>query len=243
MLNFGGIKFRLNHDILLSLQLIIFNMMRRINYIALMPFFIYILLAGCSEKEEKIIHTAIKGVGNYQKTFNDQNDEQLKAAKNIGIKPLNDRKAAEKIKGKLVEISSNEDYHLQNLTHSIPFLVPKADKLLHEIGKNFCDSLKRKGLGEYKIVVSSVLRTESDIKKLRTKNGNASRNSTHRYGTTFDIAYARYEKHGIEIKPDDATRDKLKMILAEVLRDLRNQHRCYVKYEVKQACFHITTRK
>lgn len=218
-------------------------MMRKINYIALIPFFICILLAGCSEKEEKITHTPIKGVGSYQKTFNDLNEVQLEVAKKIGIKPLKSRAEAENAKRKLVELSCNENYHLQKLTHSIPFLIPKADKLLHDIGRNFRDSLKHKGLDEYKIVVSSVLRTEADIKKLKSKNGNASQNSTHRYGTTFDIAYARYEKKGIEIKPDDATRDKLKKVLAEVLLDLRNQKRCYVKYEVKQACFHITTRK
>jgi hypothetical protein len=27
-----------------------------------------------------------------------------------------------------------------------------------------------------------------------------------------------------------------------VLRDLKKQGRCYVKHEVKQACFHITAR-
>ena len=34
----------------------------------------------------------------------------------------------------------------------------------------------------------------------------------------------------------------LKNVLGEVLRDLRKQNKCYVKYEVKQRCFHITTR-
>ena len=28
----------------------------------------------------------------------------------------------------------------------------------------------------------------------------------------------------------------------EVLRDLKQAGRCYVKYELKQGCFHITTR-
>ena len=32
-------------------------------------------------------------------------------------------------------------------------------------------------------------------------------------------------------------------VMAEVLRDLKNAGRCYVKYEIKQACFHITARK
>ena len=34
--------------------------------------------------------------------------------------------------------------------------------------------------------------------------------------------------------------DTLKWVLSEVLNDIRLQKRCYVKYEVKQGCFHIT---
>lgn len=34
--------------------------------------------------------------------------------------------------------------------------------------------------------------------------------------------------------------DTLKWVLSEVLRDFREQGRCYVKYEVKQGCFHMT---
>jgi hypothetical protein len=36
--------------------------------------------------------------------------------------------------------------------------------------------------------------------------------------------------------------DTLKWVLCEVLRDIRRQERSYVKYEVKQGCFHITVR-
>ena len=65
---------------------------------------------------------------------------------------------------------------------------------------------------------------------------NASTNSAHVYGTTFDIAYARYE----DGKKEEV--DKLKSVLAEVLQDLRKEKRCYVRYEIKQGCFHITVR-
>ena len=36
--------------------------------------------------------------------------------------------------------------------------------------------------------------------------------------------------------------DTLKYVLSEVLRDMREQGRCYIKYEVKQGCFHMTVR-
>jgi len=31
-------------------------------------------------------------------------------------------------------------------------------------------------------------------------------------------------------------------VLSEVLNDMRQNKRCYVKYEVKQGCYHITVR-
>ena len=96
-----------------------------------------------------------------------------------------------------------------------------------------------------RIIVTSVLRTEKDVKRLRRRNTNASSNSTHAYGTTFDISWKRFQKVEDEDgRPmQDVGADTLKLVLAEVLRDLRRADRCYVKYEIKQACFHITTRK
>ena len=38
------------------------------------------------------------------------------------------------------------------------------------------------------------------------------------------------------------TEKRLKLVLAEVLRDLRKSDKCYIKYELKQGCFHITAR-
>jgi len=34
----------------------------------------------------------------------------------------------------------------------------------------------------------------------------------------------------------------VELVLSEVLRDLRKAEKCYIKYELKQGCFHITTR-
>ena len=101
-----------------------------------------------------------------------------------------------------------------------------------------------KGIPLHKMIVTSVLRTEEDVHHLRRINGNASEQSCHRFGTTFDISYNRY--HTVS-PPDEAARravrsDSLKFILSEVLRDVRAEGLCYVKYEVKQGCFHITVR-
>lgn len=183
---------------------------------------------------------------NYASLFNDMNDVQLKTAVKLGIEhPLKNRKDADDIKGALVRIDDNEHYSVAKLTHSIPYLTNGAAELLDRIGKNFSDSLERKGLNPNKIIVTSVLRTQEDIKKLqKSGNPNAISNSAHCYATTFDIAYAYYDRRWFQnfrycesVEPET-----LKMVLGEVLRDLRKQKQCYVKYEVKQRCFHVTTR-
>jgi hypothetical protein len=88
------------------------------------------------------------------------------------------------------------------------------------------------------------LRSEEDIEKLKKVNHNTSENSCHRFGTTFDISYNRYETVADPDGPPrrEVRNDTLKWVLSEVLNDLRKQERCYVKYEVKQGCFHITVR-
>ena len=183
---------------------------------------------------------------NYASLFNDQNGVQLNAAAKFGIKqPLKNRDAADDVKDGLVKIRSNSHYSIAKLTHSIPYLTDGAAELLDMIGKNFLDSLESKGLNPNKIIVTSVLRTQEDIKKLqKSGNPNAVKNSAHCYATTFDIAYAYYDKTWFKnfrfcesVEPVT-----LKKVLGEVLRDLKRQKKCYVKYEVKQRCFHITTR-
>ena len=104
------------------------------------------------------------------------------------------------------------------------------------------DSLYIKGIPLHKLIVTSVMRTKDDVRKLRTRNGNATENSCHLYGTTFDICYNRYktvaDPDGPQLRP--TRNDTLKWVLSEVLRDFREQGRCHIKYEVKQGCFHIT---
>ena len=195
-------------------------------------------LASCSKKEQEL--KPIQYIGNYNKDFNDLNDKHLEAANRIGVDPIANREEAEKRKKKLKEVKSNRNYEIDELTHSIPFLVTKASDLLDEIGRNFSDSLKNLNAPHYKLIVTSITRTEEDVKKLGKKNVNASKNSAHMYGTTFDISWKRFKKDNksqIELPEED-----LKKVLASVLRDLQRKQACYVKHEKKQACFHITAR-
>ena len=182
---------------------------------------------------------------NCKKEFNDMNDTHLAAAEKIGIRPLANREAIPAASKELLYIGGalryEEPFVVDKLTHSSPFLVKEAVALLHDIGRNFQDSLKNKHLPPYSVLVSSVLRTDADVKSLAKRNVNSTQRSVHCYGTTIDISYKRFVKHDDEMP--DANQVYLKAVLAEVLRDLKKAGRCYVKHEVKQACFHITAIK
>ena len=186
----------------------------------------------------------IRGVHDYKACFPDVQDVQIVAARRWGLSPVADLRQAEERKSELVFVGSSPYVVMDRaMSHSIPYLVPRAADLLTQIGRNFLDSLYLKGVPFHQVIVTSVLRTEGDLARLRQRNGNASEQSCHRFATTFDIAYNRY--HTV-CPPGEQRRevrnDTLKWVLCEVLRDLRAEGRCYIKYEVKQGCFHITTR-
>ena len=196
------------------------------------------------DSKGNVLKHKINSVPGFSRTFPDNNDVQLVAASTHGVEPVEDRKDAESRKKELVYVGANPYFHVDPLRNSIPYLVPRAAVLLSDIGRAYYDSLQIKGIPLHQIIVTSVLRTRADVKSLRGYNSNATENSCHLYGTTFDICYNRYKTVSPSGgKPRRAVRnDTLKWVLSEVLRDMRERKRCYVKYEVKQGCFHITVR-
>lgn len=190
------------------------------------------------------VRNRINSVPGFSRTFPDNNDVQLVSANKYGVKPVENREDAENRKKELVFVGANPYYFIDPLRSSIPYLVPRAAVLLNDIGRAYYDSLRIKNIPLHQIIVTSVLRSKEDVMKLRNYNGNATENSCHLYGTTFDVCYNRYKT----INKLDGSKgrmvrnDTLKWVLSEVLRDMRENNRCYVKYEVKQGCFHITVR-
>ncbi len=195
----------------------------------------------CARKWQEPYHR-IFSVSSFKNTFPDMNDVQLGAARKYGVSPVADRNEAEHRMKELVYVGADPYFHVDNLKSSVPYLVPRAAVLLHDIGRTFYDSLYIKGIPLHQIIVTSVLRTKKDVQKLRKGNGNATENSCHLYGTTVDICYNRYKT----VEPPEGPKrrvvrnDSLKWVLSEVLRDFRARGRCFVKYEVKQGCFHLT---
>lgn len=179
----------------------------------------------------------LRHIGHLREVFNDSNHFQLVHARKLGITPINDLGSYYHSSRPLVKIETNPHYKVDELKHSYPYLVPEAARLLDDIGRGFQDSLQARGAGNYRIIVTSVLRTPVTVKKLRRVNVNATSESTHQYATTFDITYTRFDP--LDDRDINDYGD-LKNLLAEVLHDLRLRGRCMVKFERKTPCFHIT---
>ena len=190
---------------------------------------------------ESTAYTPIEGKARvYERSFNDMQDKQKVAALANGLAPFKSRVEIEENYGKLrltrklVRIESNPKYVVRELTSSSPYVVPKVRDLLDDIAVRFQEKTQSKA----RFIVTSVLRTEEDVKKLRKTNVNASTNSCHCNATTIDISYVRFGED--RVKPRDLY--QLRLALAQTLHELRKEGRCYVKIERKQYCYHITVR-
>ena len=196
------------------------------------------------------------------------NDAQLVAARRLGI-PVNtpraalDRLVAER---RLVHVAdSTEHWVVRKLDHSSPYLTRDAEAALRDIAGAFQAALARLGLPAYRLELTSALRSAEDQASLRTANVNAAAGeSTHQYGTTFDIAYSAYapppapvvspslpeapwlEPHlawvaGMRAETVAGRRSReLMAILGSVLLELQEQGKIMVTLERLQPVYHVT---
>ena len=188
--------------------------------------------------DEHVLQTHLKP-GRLSVLFNDTNALQLQAAKANGIDPITDIQSAFHLKRHIQQIHTCQEYYVDSMKYALPYLVPKAAALLHDIGKAFQDTIIARGGKGYRIRVNSALRTDYTVRKLRKRNRSATENSCHLYGTTFDVSWTKFDCLDESYK---VSLESLKNILAEIIYDLREQQRCYAIYEKKQGCFHITVR-
>ncbi|MCM1356926.1 MAG: DUF5715 family protein [Staphylococcus sp.] len=197
-------------------------------------------LAHLPEMPEPTQRIKVNYFGNLRQYFNDSNYIHWEEAALYGIVPLTDTRSHWKLRTPIVKVTTCEDFFLDSLRYSRPYLVPTAAARLHEIGRRFRDSINTRGGGDYRIKVTSLLRTPRTVKLLRRRNRNAIDSSVHQLGTTFDISYASFIASNAD---HPRSVDDLKGILAEVLKAMREEGKIWVKYERGQPCFHITARK
>ena len=212
--------------------------------ILLALYLLFKIIPGNNENPE-----IIKSVGTIRVDYyKDLNATHLKYAKANGIKGFKSNKEfREKIDDlldddELVKIETCNYYVVDKLTHSHPYLVPEAAGLLKEIGKRFQEKLDENDLPKRYYQITSLLRTGESQRGLGRSNVNASTNSSHLYGTTFDITYARvFTKSKLQKSAEIADGPAIRL-LSEVIGELRKEGRCVVVTERKERCFHITVR-
>lgn len=196
------------------------------------------------------------------------NDAQLVAARRLGIPANTPRAALDRLvaERRLVRVAdSTEHWVVRQLDHSSPYLTRDADAALRDIAGAFQAALARLGLPPYRLELTSALRSADDQASLRTANANAAAGeSTHQYGTTFDIAYSAFappaapvvspslpearwlEPHlawvaGMRAETVAARRSReLMAVLGKVLVDLQVQGKIMVTLERLQPVYHVT---
>lgn len=223
---------------------------------------VFFIACGLSKKEEKSLHVIgdlllpgkIEAVtdsicytffrGDYNTVFNDLHELHMSEATKQGFSPMVTRRDTSRMKGKIVyhKPGEYENFVVDSLPHSMPVMIPSVAKLINEIAVNFRDSLKLVDYPDHKILVTSITRTEEDIKQLRRINGNSISDSAHRFGTTFDISWLNFQRVD-SLDRRMAYNSVLKKSLGKVLYNMQQRKKCYIKYEEQQMCFHITIRK
>lgn len=177
---------------------------------------------------------------NYQ-NLNDRTwhyyDYSLK--KGVGVLTSIKHIKANQKQGRLQKIITTDNYVVDTMTYSYPFLCLDAINFLEQLSLNFRQKLKNTNLQETRFYVTSAVRTTHSVKLLRKRNRNASKYSAHLHGTTFDIGYDEFHNDKVI---NELELNHLKDLLAQTLIEFKLLNKCWVTYEQNQKCFHIVTK-
>lgn len=157
----------------------------------------------------------------------------LKAAKGFGIPAVKTNKQMTSLvkSKKLTPTVCKKGCTIKKLSYSKAYMVPKANKVLNEISKEF---YKRTGGATF--TITSLTRSMHDQHKLTKVNGNARKSeSSHNYGASFDISYVRFNKKL-------GTNPRLEKTLNSVLTKFQNEGKLFFIREYSQKCYHVTVR-
>ena len=192
-------------------------------------FFFYILIFSCSSfyhvnAQKRVV---IPPTEDYVR--------HLSAAKSHNLGLINTKKDLDKhiSRGNLVKVKQRGyGWRTAGLTHSHPYLVPRANQALRDVAREFV-----KATGQNFFVVTSLTRTLKDQDKLRNVNKNASsNNSSHSYGAAFDISYVQFNHHR-------GPNQKLDQALHQILKSFQNSGRLFFVKERQSKCYHIVVRR
>jgi hypothetical protein len=179
----------------------------------------------------KIINLSTAPCESCDQLFTDGISVHELAYKKEGIKSQKNSVALRNLesKGVLKKITTNDYYIVRDMDYSDPLLLPKAADLLLNISRLYVSEIEKAGLMYIPFEITSATRTIESIKRLKQDNNNAIKNSAHLKGKTFDIGYINFANY-----------PRQRALFINVLKALREENKCFVKYEMVQKCFHIT---
>lgn len=191
-----------------------------------------------------------------------------RAARKYGAGPAKDSSHTLELlrEGKLTELESDPEnpYYFYNVRKEHRYLTPMAAEGLMRTALRFQEKLRERGaIASAKLAVSSALRPLDYQEGLLSRNFNATLESTHSYGTSFDIFFDDYYVVLPEPESDsvtgraiqenvrrrfgflmgDALRRQFHPVLMETLIELQNEGLLYAILERKQRCYHVTVLK
>ena len=223
-----------------------YNKSRFISLFLLAGMAITCCLAGCKKKDMSLKLNEphnIRGVISYKRSFGDLNEKHLNVAQAIGIRPLASREEAEKWK-KRCSISQQ-----MICTRLILWHIPSRISFRERLPCSIQSVITSRFPGCQR------LESEQDYSNFRTaykRRCQASAPSQRQCIRKFRSLLRHDIRCQLETLPEvededgrplqDVSSDTLKLVLSEVLRDLKRAEKCYIKYELRQGCFHITTR-
>lgn len=155
------------------------------------------------------------------------------AASRHGVQPIKNNTHLKNYvsRKKLTSVSAGRGYTIHKLTHSKPYLVPKANRILKELGAQFY-----KKSNKNTFTITSLTRTISDQNRLTRVNNNATRTlSAHNLGSAFDISYIRFNRK-------KRSNPRLEKTLQSLLLQYQKSGKIYFIKERREKCFHVTVR-
>jgi hypothetical protein len=197
-------------------------------------------------------------------------NDHLQAAVRFGTPAVRDEAQIQSYlqAGRLLALENTPDtlFYYYNVPRGLRFLTPGAALGLERIGARFQEILRERA-GErpapppVKFAISSMLRPTAYQTNLRGRNANASLNSSHSHGVSFDIFYDEYYVRlpgalaslaEPEARVQEALRARLGFLLGaslrrqfrsaltETLLQLQDEGLLYAILEKNQRCYHVT---
>ncbi len=134
--------------------------------------------------------------------------------------------------GILSKIQSNEYYLVDDMQDSRPYVLHKVVIFLDDLSIRYKEALEKRKINYFPFTVTSGTRSVESVRELQKKNKIAIENSPHLHGKTIDISYRRFGQD-----------PNCKSVFIEVLKELRDEKKCYVKFEkFEQGALHLTVR-